>query len=576
MSTSDIDRQLQESVNIREEVREKAYRDDRSRKEDEFYNNLGVGGSEMTKQELRKIIDGDPRMYYRTEKLNDKLYMHYKGWRELKNLEGWTGLKTIYAECNTFTEISGLQNCRMLRSLFLQENCITRISGLENCPDLWSINLSSNFIERIEGLSALKGLNTLMIAKNKLGFGGITDLEQLADTNIGTLDIQDNRIDDPDVLPEVLARMPGLRVLYMKGNTCAKKIVNYRKSTTVYCKDLRYLDDRPVFEDDRREAEAFNRGGIGEQRAEMKLIRDEKTDKADRNRRRFQEMIDDARRCRQEKDAMRAEDKYTDETDPVECLERRAQSASSSTSPSETDSEEDEGVCLEAELKKLLKDDAKKDALKCIRQEKEGEEHASVAIEGQDNDEPFIREDDEQKATEESRDTVEESVDLGAGGGAQKEDNRKLVPSEGKSPDKAVDNRKLVYDDIWDGAPSFGSAAPAPRPPGPPTVSEPAAAEGVFMPWAEGAIGMDAMAPSQELIEKRKAALRAKAAETASGAACADAPSVPSWHSKYQEKMQTQVRLEGTQSTKSSIFAPPPRKAETLATNGDGELDEMD
>ena len=83
-----------------------------------------------------------------------------------------------------------------------------------------------------------------------------------------------------------------------------------------------------------------------------------------------------------------------DETDPVESLEPRALSAS--TSSSETDSEEDKGVCLEAELKMLLKDDAQKHALKCIRKEKEREERASVATEGQDNDEPFIREDDKQ------------------------------------------------------------------------------------------------------------------------------------------------------------------------------------
>merc|ERR1712014_407076 len=108
------------------------------------------------------------------------------------------------------------------------------------------------FIERIEGLSKLTNLNTLIIAKNKIGINGLADVEQLVGSPIVSLDIQDNKISDADVLPEVLVHMPGLRVLYLKGNPCAKKIPNYRKSTTVYCKDLRYLDDRPVFEDDRR------------------------------------------------------------------------------------------------------------------------------------------------------------------------------------------------------------------------------------------------------------------------------------------------------------------------------------
>merc|ERR1719450_1022658 len=100
--------------------------------------------------------------------------------------------------------------------------------------------------------------------------------------------------------------MNDLRVLYLKGNSASKKVVNYRKSLTVYCKDLRYLDDRPVFEDDRRTAEAFNRGGIEEQRAEQKRIREEKSEAHERNMRAFSEMIENSKREKKERDAMRA------------------------------------------------------------------------------------------------------------------------------------------------------------------------------------------------------------------------------------------------------------------------------
>merc|ERR1719443_1791584 len=109
----------------------------------------------------------------------------------------------------------------------------------------------------------------------------------------------------------------------MKGNEAAKKIPNYRKSTTQFCKDLRYLDDRPVFPDDRRAAEAFNRGGLEEERAERKKIREEKADQHRRNMELFNQMIQNSRNEARERKEMRGEDKYTDDTDPVESPEKR-------------------------------------------------------------------------------------------------------------------------------------------------------------------------------------------------------------------------------------------------------------
>jgi len=46
---------------------------------------------EMTKEHLQKLCEKDK--LYRTAYLNDKIYLHYKGFRELKNLEEYTGLK---------------------------------------------------------------------------------------------------------------------------------------------------------------------------------------------------------------------------------------------------------------------------------------------------------------------------------------------------------------------------------------------------------------------------------------------------------------------------------------------------
>lgn len=92
--------------------------------------------------------------------------------------------------------------------------------------------------------------------------------------------------------------MPNLKVLYLQGNDVTNKIKNYRKTIIARLPELKYLDDRPVFEDDRRNAEAFSRGGIEEERAERERISVEKREKDEKNRVAFKDMI---KRAREEK-----------------------------------------------------------------------------------------------------------------------------------------------------------------------------------------------------------------------------------------------------------------------------------
>mmetsp|Transcript_88044 Transcript_88044/g.184006 ORF Transcript_88044/g.184006 Transcript_88044/m.184006 type:complete len:489 (-) Transcript_88044:168-1634(-) len=423
MSCTELDRALHAQVLKREAWKEKQIREEKERKDEEI--RLGFGATDMSKAELKKIIDSDRRMYYRTEELNDKLYIHYKGWREICGLEGWTGLRALYAECNAFDKIQGLQMCRNLRSLFLSENCIKKIEGLENCTELWSLNLSNNFIERIEGLGNLKKLNTLTIAKNKLGMEGVDDLAELAGSSISSLDVQDNKIWDPDVLPEVFAQMKELRVLYLKGNPCSKKIPNYRKSITVYCEDLTYLDDRPVFPDDRRAADAFNKGGLEEERAERRRIKEEANQKHDANMKAFQDMIDRVRAEKRERDAMRLEDKFTDETDPVESQEQRMKK--------QVDRWKEENA-------EDLKDDMRERAERCLAAER--------AQEGQ--------------KTEAS--PKEELKEADQGNNDNKDNNNNKDKEEGEedaTEGKAKEEKPTVYEDIWDDVPMRSSTATA-------------------------------------------------------------------------------------------------------------------
>ena len=92
--------------------------------------------------------------------------------------------------------------------------------------------------------------------------------------------------------------MPNLKVLYLQQNPCISKIKQYRKTMIAKLPQLKYLDDRPVFDDDRRNAEAFARGGLDEERKERALIAQEKKDRDEANRIAFKDMI---RKAREEK-----------------------------------------------------------------------------------------------------------------------------------------------------------------------------------------------------------------------------------------------------------------------------------
>ena len=57
-------------------------------------------------------------------------------------------------------------------------------------------------------------------------------------------------------------KMPNLAVVYLQNNQFNKKIAHYRKSLISKMSNLKYIDDKPVFDDERRYAEAWARGGL--------------------------------------------------------------------------------------------------------------------------------------------------------------------------------------------------------------------------------------------------------------------------------------------------------------------------
>ena len=257
---------------------------------------------DMTPDALSKICK--ELKLYRTPELNDKLYLHYKGFRRIENLEAYTGLRAVWLEGNGLAQIEGLEKCTQLRTLYLHENCIREIENLDANVNLATLNLNKNCIEKVSNLAPLAQLETLMLSHNRLET--VEDIVGLVECpTISTLDVQSNMLEDPRILDEVLVKLPNLRALYLQGNPVVKKIRHYRKRLTFLLPELRYLDDRPVFPDDRLRAVAFMtaleasdgdvKAAQQAERTEIKRQRDEKKAKEEANFLAFEEMIRNAR-----------------------------------------------------------------------------------------------------------------------------------------------------------------------------------------------------------------------------------------------------------------------------------------
>ena len=94
------------------------------------------GSKNLTKKYLRELFAKNFKKYYRTPSLNEKLYLHYKGFSKMNNLDQFVNLKCLYFEGNGCDSLLGLEKCTKLRSLYIQENVISKIEGIDTLSDL--------------------------------------------------------------------------------------------------------------------------------------------------------------------------------------------------------------------------------------------------------------------------------------------------------------------------------------------------------------------------------------------------------------------------------------------------------
>jgi len=198
---------------------------------------------------------------YETPRLNEKLYLHFKGFSRIGGLDEYVGAKCLWLESNGIRKIENIEKLVHLSALYLQNNLISVIENVDTLKNLVTLNLSGNNIRTIGNLSALKKLRTLDVSKNKLQTS--KDVDHLrACKSLVTIDLSLNNIGEIPV-EDIFGpdHLPLLSSLKLEGNPIVNKMKSYRKTLILALPRLSSLDSRPIFSADRGAAESWKEGG---------------------------------------------------------------------------------------------------------------------------------------------------------------------------------------------------------------------------------------------------------------------------------------------------------------------------
>eukprot|EP00469_Lotharella_globosa_P015588 CAMPEP_0167819738 /NCGR_PEP_ID=MMETSP0112_2-20121227/5600_1 /TAXON_ID=91324 /ORGANISM="Lotharella globosa, Strain CCCM811" /LENGTH=495 /DNA_ID=CAMNT_0007720013 /DNA_START=41 /DNA_END=1528 /DNA_ORIENTATION=+ len=215
---------------------------------------------------------------YETPELNTKLELQHRGICEIRNLEEYVNVSWLYLQQNGIEVIENIGHMAKLRGLYLNGNEICQLQNLENHKDLKHLSVDENNIESLEGIECCRNLEQFTAKGN-----AIEDIKPLAECkSLRSLNLVRNKIVNAEETLKILSSLPGLGVLYMKGNPFVSKMKDYRKHVIHTCKKLQFLDDRPVYDWERRFVQAWKKGGNKALDEERKRHNAEKLEKANK------------------------------------------------------------------------------------------------------------------------------------------------------------------------------------------------------------------------------------------------------------------------------------------------------